>query len=332
MPHTTDRIRSKELRRSYDKLTRLCRLTAEVTKLGSERSTLQKVVDAAAEIVGVRAAHLALVDKYERALYGVVSSGRHPPNAPRIRCQLSHSAAAQAALHGRRVITIKRASDDRRVNTRARDLLSIRGVAYLPLLSGGESFGLLILVTRRPHDWTRAEIDLARHFANVASVALENSRLLARLAETEGRFRSLVEHIPAIIYTCEVEPPYRTLYISPQTKTILGYSCEEWVDDGNFFLKLIHPEDFGTLVERSDAAAAGSGFATSEYRLLDHRGETRWFRDEAVLVRDPAGEAVAWHGVLVEITGIKEMQEPRAPLPAAGHGPPPSGPERPGHS
>ncbi len=51
------------------------------------------------------------------------------------------------------------------------------------------------------------------------------------------------------------------------------------------------------------------GFSTLEYRLMDQQGEVRWFRDEAVLVRDPAGEPVAWHGVLVEITGLKRMHQ-----------------------
>jgi PAS domain S-box-containing protein len=104
------------------------------------------------------------------------------------------------------------------------------------------------------------------------------------------------------------------------------------VEDGNFFLKLVHPEDFGTRVERAAAAAAGSGLATVEYRLLDRRGETRWFRDEAVLVRDPAGEPLAWHGVLVEITGIKEMQEHRSPRSSSDKSPPPSTTERPEHA
>src|SRR5262249_31534898 len=156
------------------------------------------------------------VDRDEQHLYGVVSSGRHPDDAPRLRVQLSQSAAAQRALSTRRGVAIQNADHDTRVNPRVREMMSIRGVAYLPLLSGKESFGLLILNTRRPHSWSRDDLALARRFADVASVALENARLMSTLAETEGRFRSLVEHIPAIVYRCDLEPPYRTRYISPQ--------------------------------------------------------------------------------------------------------------------
>ncbi len=309
MQDATSRRRLEELRRYNEKLERLCSLTADVARLGNERSTLKKIVDTAAGLMAVQGAHIALVDKSEQQLYGVISSGRHPQDAPRLKIQLSQSAAAQRALKTRRPVAIKNAQDDGRVNPRARDLMGIRGVAYMPLLSGKESFGLLILITRRPRTWTPRELDLARHFADVAAVALENSRLMTQLAETEVRFRSLVEHIPAIVYLCDVEPPFRTRYVSPQVESMLGYPPREWMSDSNgFFMKIVHPEDVGGLLDLTAEAARSRGFVTAEYRLLDRQGEVRWFRDECTLVRDPSGTPIAWHGVLVEITGMKKMQ------------------------
>jgi PAS domain S-box-containing protein len=175
-------------------------------------------------------------------------------------------------------------------------------------LSGTETFGLLILITRRPHAWTAGELELARRFADVASVALENSRLMTQLAETEVRFRSLVEHVPAIIYRCDIEPPYRAHYISPQARAMLGYSPDEWARDQSFFMKIVHPDDVDSVIEATQESVRRKGFVTSEYRLLDRAGEVRWFRDEAILVRDPSGTPIAWHGVLVEITGMKKLQ------------------------
>jgi PAS domain S-box-containing protein len=308
MPGLTNRGRLEELRRHTRKLERLCRLTADIARLSDERVTLKKIVDTAADLIGVQGAHIALVDKDEEQLYGVISSGRHPNDAPRLKFQLSQSAAAQKALAGRKAVAIENAEDDARVNPHARDLMGIRGVAYLSLLSGTESFGLLILITRRPHSWTPGELELARRFADVASVALENSRLMTQLAETEVRFRSLVEHVPAIIYRCDIDPPYRAQYISPQAKAMLGYSPDEWARDQNFFMKIVHPDDVNSVIESTQESVRKKGFVTSEYRLLDRAGEVRWFRDEAILVRDPSGHPIAWHGVLVEITGMKKLQ------------------------
>lgn len=290
---------------SIGQLERICGLPGEIARLGGESSTLRTIVDTVVDVVGADSVHLALVDDRERSLYGVISSGPHPENAPHIELHLSQAAAAQEALHLRRPIHIDDARNDPRVNSTAREILSVASVAYLPLLSGPESFGLMILVSGRPRAWRSDDLLLARYAADVASVALENFRLLSRLAESEERFSSLVDHIPAIIYTRDVEPPFRTHSISPVVETMLGYSPQEWKQDVDLFMKLVHPDDIEQVIAVGERAVQGRGFATSEYRMLDRRGETRWFRDEAVLVRDPAGHPVAWRGVAVDITASR---------------------------
>src|SRR5437899_10906361 len=158
--------RLQTLRIHHRKVLRLCSLAAEIAKLGDERATLRKIVNTAASLIGVQSAHLALVDKQERTLYGVASSGRHRPNSPGLRVDLSLSTAANEALRRRTPISIDRAADDAWINSETLKPPSIGGVTYLPLLSGSRSFGLLILVTRRPHAWTREGLLLAQHFAH----------------------------------------------------------------------------------------------------------------------------------------------------------------------
>ena len=284
-------------------------LAAEIAKLGDERSALHKIVDTAVALIGIQSAHLALVDKKERTLYGVASSGRHPQDAPALRVNLSMSAAARRALKRRTPISIRRAVDDPRVSSDARKVLSIGGVMYVPLLSGSSSFGLLILVARRPHTWTRDELSLARKLASFASIAIENHRLLKRVAEAESRFRSLVERLPAILYICEFEPPYRSVYVSPQMETMLGFTPNEWMNDPDFWMKIIHPDDLKPPIGFDDETVRNAGIFSAEYRVMDRLGETRWMREEAVLVRDPAGAPIGWHGVLIEITGQKTMEQ-----------------------
>jgi PAS domain S-box-containing protein len=298
----------------------LCRLAGEVAALREEPRTLRHVVQTAVKVIGVPAAHVALVDRTRRSLYGLVSSGSHPPKAPRARFDLSPGQAALTALRTRKPVVIRDARRDRRVHAEARDRLRLGSVAYLPLLAGTESFGLLILARPKPHAWSPEEIRLAKHVACFASVALQTSRLLDRLAETDGRFRSLLEDIPAVVYTCEVDFPYRTFTVGRQIEALLGTPASQWLEDPELFFKLIHPDDLQAVLAANEEGKAGRGFVRTEYRLLDRKGSTRWFRDEAVLVRDPAGTPIAWHGVLVEITGIKELgaalARPETPSPS----------------
>jgi PAS domain S-box-containing protein len=305
---TTARLGESELIRRLD---RLCRLPADVAALRDETRTLRTIVEAAVEVVGVPVAHLALVDREQKALYGVVSSGKHPPGAPRARFILHRGLAATQALTRRRPVVIADASRDRRVIREARELLDIGSIAYVPLLGAGKSFGLLILTTPKPHAWSRLEVKLATYTANIASVALQTAHLLSSLADTDGRLRSLLEDVSAIVYACEVDFPWRTYYVGPEAEAILGYPPRAWAEDPELFYKLVHPDDLDAVVEATEAGKAGRGNVRSEYRLLDRDGNTHWFRDEALLLRDPSGRPLAWHGILVDVTNLREGRASR---------------------
>lgn len=313
MPGSRGRSRGRRRARSFTpgelcrRMERLCELAGEVASLRDDYRTIKRIVEAAVEVTGLPMAHVALVDRAHSRLYGVVSSGTHRRSAPRTSFTLSRGQASYDALRTRRAVLIEDARTSPRVHPEARKIWSIGSVAYFPLLLGKQSFGLLVLNAPKPRHWHPAEMRLARHVACFASVALQTSRLLDRLAETDGRFRSLLADIPAIVYSCEVDFPYRTFTVSSQVEAILGTPVRQWVEDPDLFFKLIHPDDLPGVMAANEEGKAGRGFVRSEYRLLDRRGATRWFRDEAVLVRDPAGKPIAWHGVLVEITGIKEL-------------------------
>jgi len=283
------------------RLDHLCRLAGEVAALKGEAATLRRIVSAAVDVVGVPDAHLSLIDRQRRTLFGVVSSGRHPARAPKARFDLKDARGALAALRTKRPVIVRDATSDRRVNPEARSRLKFGSVAYVPLLGGGEAFGLLILTRPRPHAWSREEVRLATYVAGVAAVAIQTSHLLERLVLAESRFRRLLEDIPAIVYTCEPEWPYRSHYVSPQAEALLGYPPKAWIDDPELFFRMVHPDDVGKIVADAKAAVRGRGFVRTEYRMLDRAGNTRWFRDEAVLVRDLAGRPAAWRGVMIEV-------------------------------
>jgi PAS domain S-box-containing protein len=300
----TKRLTQSEL---VGRLDRLCRLAGEIATLHAEKDTLRFIVEGAVEVVGVSSAHLALVDRAERTLFGLASSGQHPPDAPKARFELERGQAANEALATRKPVVIRDATRDRRVNPEARALLQIGSAAYVPLLGAGKSFGLLILTTPRPQDWERVQMRLAVYMANIAAVALQTTHLMTSLAETDGRLRSLLEDISAIVYTCDVDFPFRTYFVGQESETILGYTPRAWIEDPDLFGKLVHPDDVQAVIDASEAAKSGGrAFVRSEYRLLDRNGNTHWFRDEAVLLRDPAGRPQAWHGVLIDVTTLKE--------------------------
>src|SRR5947207_15923 len=125
-----------------------------------------------------------------------------------------------------------------------------------------------------------------------------------QLSEAEARYRTLVEQIPAIAYIDPVDDG-PTVYISPQTATILGYEPEAWYADKGLWTKLVHPDD-RALMELS--AARGEPHAAT-YRLIAPDGHEVWVQDQARLVLDDEGRPVYWQGVLIDVTEQRRTQD-----------------------
>ena len=140
------------------------------------------------------------------------------------------------------------------------------------------------------------------------------------LRETEVRYRALVEHIPAIVYTEIADPTsptgYRPAYVSPQTTQILGYTPEEWSEDPSLWERILHPDDReAALAADQDCDDADRRFR-HEYRVLARDERVVWIRDEAVLVQDSATGLNFWQGMMVDITAEVEAREHHAEVEA----------------
>jgi PAS domain S-box-containing protein len=125
------------------------------------------------------------------------------------------------------------------------------------------------------------------------------------LAEAEVRYRALVEQTPTITYLDSAGGPPYTLYMSPQSTAILGYTPQDWYDNDDLFDTLVHPDD----VERAKHAPESAGVHDARYRLIARDGRTVWIHDQAQLILDDEGKPKYWQGVLVDITEHKRTQE-----------------------
>ncbi len=131
-------------------------------------------------------------------------------------------------------------------------------------------------------------------------------RAEAALQQAEGKYRAMVEQIPAIIYMAALDEVGTSLYNGPQIAK-LGYTPAQYAADPGLWLRNVHPDDRARVVaEMAQMDAAGSFH--SEYRVLHPDGRILWLQDEAVIVRDEAGQPLFQQGVVVDITARKEAE------------------------
>jgi PAS domain S-box-containing protein len=139
-------------------------------------------------------------------------------------------------------------------------------------------------------------------------------RLLRKAWESETKYKSFLESIPAVTYINSVQLEANTEYVSPQVKKLLGYSQEDFLKNTILWQKIIHPEDQErVMAENAFTVQTGSPFQI-EYRLIAKDQKVVWVRDEAILVHDQEGKPGYWLGVWTDITTRKHAEEEQAKL------------------
>ena len=128
-------------------------------------------------------------------------------------------------------------------------------------------------------------------------------------AESEEKYRQLVEQSAHIIYIDAIDDTSSSLYFSPQVEDMLGYPSEEWLSDPNKWLEIIHPDDRDRVLACHLQSNETHEPFRMEYRMIARDGHIVWVRDDAVVIRDHEGSPLYWQGVLQDITEHKHIEE-----------------------
>lgn len=191
---------------------------------------------------------------------------------------------------------------------------AIRSTMFLPVFSGPEWWGYMGFddcVTERI--WARAEVDVLRAAAGILGASLQRQETDRARRQAEERYRLMVEQIPAITYIDALDDPdhspYPTVFVSPQIRNILGYEPEEFVRDPTMWERVTHPDDVSVMADAEVAAGRQRGDYDVEYRMITKDGRIIWVHDVARLLGVDAGGREVWHGVLHDITSLKEDLE-----------------------
>jgi diguanylate cyclase (GGDEF)-like protein/PAS domain S-box-containing protein len=170
----------------------------------------------------------------------------------------------------------------------ASGLIEISGASVSDLASGGMQF------------W--------RGLGSLVGDAVRNAERQRATREELGRFRALVEQMPAITYVDRAgsgEP----IYVSPQLEALSGVAVEQWYDGTDGWSERVHPDDREHALELYRKAVSSGTPYRDEYRLLDADGNERWFHDRTVVVHDEHGRPTEIQGVIHEITDRKAAEQ-----------------------
>jgi diguanylate cyclase (GGDEF)-like protein/PAS domain S-box-containing protein len=157
--------------------------------------------------------------------------------------------------------------------------------------------------------WSPGEIELLRVMAGAISEDVERGRRVSAEEIISDRYRSIVQHIPAVTYIDALDDAASTLFVSPQVEELLGYTPHEWMADADLWLRIVHPDDRArAAAENQRHNETGETFSL-DYRVYRKDGRIVWVHDEARMFRDERGVPAFSLGVMIDITEIKRGDE-----------------------
>jgi diguanylate cyclase (GGDEF)-like protein/PAS domain S-box-containing protein len=132
---------------------------------------------------------------------------------------------------------------------------------------------------------------------------------LAARFESEAKYVSLVEGIPAITYLDPIDENEASIYVSPQVTELLGISQEDWLTNPYCWRDHVHPDDFDRAWDEYVEAYTNRRSLTHEYRMVHRDGAQLWVSEQASIIHDEAGEPWLIQGVIFDITERKRAEE-----------------------
>ena len=127
------------------------------------------------------------------------------------------------------------------------------------------------------------------------------------LQATTNRLNFLLNYSPVVIFSCKPYGDYEATFISENVKEVLGYESMAFLEDGEFWVHNLHPDDVERVLNGL-ANAFVNDFYFHEYRLRRSDGVYRWILGQLRLIRDPAGRPVEMLGYLIDINDRKQAE------------------------
>ncbi len=204
-------IEATAQRESRARLLALQRIGAAVTSSLDLESTLETIVQEAAELMNGATARLRLADEGGEHLRLIASAGDIGDDLPGSVVPVETTLAGLCYRSGRPVISNDVAGDPRS-DAEVQQLTRTRSLLSVPLLSRGASIGVLSITNLTDRPFVDADAEMLSLFADHAAVAIENGRLFQQ-AQGQITEMEILNRVSAVVSaSLNVSQVYRAVH------------------------------------------------------------------------------------------------------------------------
>ena len=319
----------RELQEFTRMLQRSADAAQEITSRKSLDETLQAVADQSRHVIGAHRAVVSLTanSEWAQVVTAFSVSDKYRDSSPGMPMPESSGIDGVVCESGR---PLRLTHEEMLAHPRWRSFGGtsehppMRGLLAVPLVDrDGGNIGLLLLSDKEAGDFNKRDEYVALELSQLASIAIENARLLqqlldfnagleARIAERttalsrqEVRYRALADQAPEVVWN--VDASGAVTYLNRAWYDLVGGEPDQWL--GHKWIERIHPDDAGEMrsnwVESQRTLVAYNG--TRRVRARDGAYHTMSYRGAPVL--DDAGQVVFWVGIDTDITEFKAIEQ-----------------------
>jgi PAS domain S-box-containing protein len=324
----TDRKKAEEaVKRNNRDLALLLDITLDLLETVERKEVFLKIVDGATKLISLDSGAIYFINGNDLYLEATVPPlPEEFPEEFRKAFLYNHPHINKAVSTNSSVvindIKSEKLTGEEKAIVEARDLGS---VLYVPISAHKQVTGTLILGTSgRQHSFSEREIDLARTFSNIASLALENSLLFEKLnakvtelkevikekniaseslKKSEERYRNIFNNVQDVFYQTDINGTIRE--ISPSVERFSGFRSDELINSP--VVELYYDlKDREVLLKEIYEHGEVHDY---ELRLKTKNGDKRIVSVNARLVKDPNGMPDHIDGAIRDITERMELFE-----------------------
>ena len=142
------------------------------------------------------------------------------------------------------------------------------------------------------------ELELSN--SNLQAEVIERQRAVARLNESELRFRQIAENIREVFVLSDAKYE-RCYYVNPAYEDIFGLSCESLYTNPQSWIETVHADD-QHLIKKFLLDSQSDISSEVEYRIVRSGGVHRYIRSRGFPIRNEAGLVYRIAGLSEDVT------------------------------
>lgn len=155
---------------------------------------------------------------------------------------------------------------------------------------------------------TTHETPTGKRLVSLCRNITERKRVEEALRLSEKNLRDLAESLTELVYRADPDT-FEATYVNSATRSVYGYTVEEWLNDPKLWENTIHPDDKERVFAEFSEATKEGRSAVIEYRIIKKDKTIRWVEDHAGLEKDLRGKIISLNGVMYDITERKRLEE-----------------------